>query len=235
MPSTSSAFFNITATPIVTAGVSYAWYLEEINQFTGVTVPNTAVNNPNLWPGNSAVCTFYDYNYNTTYTSANNWGTVFGTAGSTTPGIFKVGKKYKITRAAWTSNPTCPYKQISATVQMTRNADNSTNFIIENEEITYGNSHDAAATLISENENAANLIISPNPSNGAFTISFNGTENENNVKSVFVYDITGKLVYKNEAINENTFELNISNEQKGMYFVKTVNGQSILSKKIIIQ
>ena len=83
-------------------------------------------------------------------------------------------------------------------------------------------------------KNDANLSITnqlyPNPtSNGQFTFI---TTNKNN-KSVVIYDVTGKIVFKKENTLLQTFDIDITNYPKGMYYVKIIGDNEIWSGKII--
>ena len=81
------------------------------------------------------------------------------------------------------------------------------------------------------NENDFDAIkISPNPSNGYFTV----TSNNSNIKSIEVINILGEVIdfrIINGSINE-TFDLTLS---AGMYFVKSSNGASESIQRILIK
>ncbi|MGI6718849.1 MAG: DUF4465 domain-containing protein [Bacteroidales bacterium] len=70
--------------------------------------------------------------------------------------------------------------------------------------------------------------IYPNPTNGNFAVEVS----EPSV--VYIYDIVGKLVYKNNlAIGTNNFTLN--NLEKGTYIVNVKSGIKTINKKLIIK
>ena len=80
-------------------------------------------------------------------------------------------------------------------------------------------------------ENFANLIISPNPSNGVFTI----TSNTPDIQTIEVVNILGEIIdirSVNGSINE-TFDLTSLNS--GMYFVRSSNGSTESTQRIIIK
>ena len=73
--------------------------------------------------------------------------------------------------------------------------------------------------------------IFPNPNNGQFTIK---TENLTTATEVEIYDGLGKLVLKNEMKNPST-TIDISNQPKGIYLLKMVNGNNVVTQKIVYQ
>jgi len=78
-------------------------------------------------------------------------------------------------------------------------------------------------------ENSMQAI--PNPSNGLVTLTFpNG-----DVKNVVIYDMRGKVVFKNENLRGNSLQVNIADQPAGVYLIKTISGDKITSKKIIKQ
>ena len=92
------------------------------------------------------------------------------------------------------------------------------------------------STIVSVNEIEKQFSIYPNPSNGIFTLI--------NLKafgeplSVEIIDITGKIIYNQQFANRNSqFVIDISNQPKGIYFLKiTCNkqGQSYTGTEIIL-
>lgn len=74
-----------------------------------------------------------------------------------------------------------------------------------------------------------NVIISPNPSNGIFTLS-NSDGKEISMK---VYNALGQEIYKTEKISSKLI-FNLSDQPAGIYFAKVeVNGSEIIKKLII--
>ncbi len=78
------------------------------------------------------------------------------------------------------------------------------------------------------------LSIYPNPSNGQFTINY---EAINSSSSIEVRDVRGKLVYENllNSSTSGTLNIDLSNHNKGFYFIKIFNEQNSFIEKIIIQ
>ena len=70
-----------------------------------------------------------------------------------------------------------------------------------------------------------------NPSNGIFNIAL-GTIQPTGIE---VYDLTGKIVYKQNEITVANFEtkIDVSNVSPGIYFVKIMNNDQATVKRII--
>lgn len=86
-------------------------------------------------------------------------------------------------------------------------------------------------TLSNQNFELDNVVVYPNPSKGIFNISLG------NVKptAINVYDLTGKIILSNSAIQSSNIEtsIDLSNVATGIYFVKiTADSQSTV-KRII--
>lgn len=79
------------------------------------------------------------------------------------------------------------------------------------------------------------FTISPNPSNGEFTVNMNGLKSDQ-VK-ISVYNLIGKLVYEANAEAADarlTKEIQTNNLSSGIYFIKATNDNNEFTKKIII-
>lgn len=90
-----------------------------------------------------------------------------------------------------------------------------------------GQSKNGAGLLNTGNDKVA-LTISPNPSNGIFTIEF---DRKMDNATVIVLSVDGR-----EIINKQTSEMNtsidISSAQAGTYFIKVINGSNTVIQKI---
>jgi hypothetical protein len=83
-------------------------------------------------------------------------------------------------------------------------------------------------------ENSAETIsISPNPSQGIFTVS--STDMSAASLAIEVTDVKGKIVFNAPSFLSGTVTVDISSQPKGMYFVKISNGVNSIMKKIIVQ
>lgn len=79
-------------------------------------------------------------------------------------------------------------------------------------------------------ENVVNSIY-PNPSEGMFNIS---GENIESIESIEVYDITGKLVMQ-QQVNANNTTIDLTNKAKGVYTLKSYNGNNVSVSKLIVE
>lgn len=72
--------------------------------------------------------------------------------------------------------------------------------------------------------------VSPNPSNGNFSV-----ESRENIESVSVFNSAGKCVYNDTFQNSKSVRLRLESSQHGMYFLKvlTVNGE-VGNQKVVI-
>ncbi|MCH8318949.1 MAG: T9SS type A sorting domain-containing protein [Bacteroidetes bacterium] len=79
-----------------------------------------------------------------------------------------------------------------------------------------------------------NLVsIYPNPSSGVFFLKTN-LKNANEL-NVSVYDILGKIVYSKEykQAQNNIYKIDLSNNPKGIYFVRISNDDFSVTKKVV--
>jgi len=72
------------------------------------------------------------------------------------------------------------------------------------------------------------LSISPNPSNGIFTVQFQ--TKSSNKQTIEVYNLLGDKIYS--TISN---KVDISHSPKGVYFVKLSDGEKNFTKKIVVQ
>ncbi len=86
-------------------------------------------------------------------------------------------------------------------------------------------------TGISEEAPSNNkMILYPNPVNDVLNISFAGTSNETNIS---IFNATGQLLRKINTNSQNNFAINVSDLQKGVYFIKIENGNEIITNRFI--
>jgi len=85
-------------------------------------------------------------------------------------------------------------------------------------------------TLSTQELSKESISIYPNPTNGVLNLKLTN----NNTSQVFIYDVTGKVIYKRQfPIERNQLQIDISSFKNGMYFMKIQEGNSILSTKIV--
>ena len=75
-----------------------------------------------------------------------------------------------------------------------------------------------------------NINVYPNPTDGAFTISYGTLQ-----PSIYIYNCLGKLVYKKEKASQGCEQINLSAYSKGIYFIKMQSGEKSYSKKVILE
>lgn len=79
------------------------------------------------------------------------------------------------------------------------------------------------------------LNISPNPSNGQFTLQMNSDLEDAKIE---IYNQLGKLVYEQDAINlinGNSISIDLQQYSSGIYLLKVSNSRESLEEKIIIE
>ena len=75
------------------------------------------------------------------------------------------------------------------------------------------------------------ILIYPNPSNGVFNLSTGHSGPIN----LFVYDVTGKIIFESNSENYQFMEINLSNRSKGLYTLKVQIDLNFVTKKLVIE
>ncbi len=105
-------------------------------------------------------------------------------------------------------------------------------------EYTWGETHDYTVN-IQENTNIDDISekfnIYPNPSNGIFTIENKNPQGFKNLVGLEITDITGKTIYSRDVACNVSTKIDISNQPKGIYFIKINTETGIYTEKLIIQ
>lgn len=73
----------------------------------------------------------------------------------------------------------------------------------------------------------ASISVYPNPTKGNISINCN-----NNIKSVQLYDIQGRVMQTN-LVNENHATIDMSTQSGGVYFVKIISDKGMVVKKVV--
>ncbi len=89
----------------------------------------------------------------------------------------------------------------------------------------------APLEIIDKKEESHNILVTPNPGYGMFTLSAEGKD----LKDVYVYDVLGKIVYQNTNTKDIMFDIDITNYPKGIYLIKVVETDQVKTIKIINQ
>jgi hypothetical protein len=85
---------------------------------------------------------------------------------------------------------------------------------------------------ITKQKEESGIKFYPNPSNGKIYVT---AQKEDNY-SINVFDATGKKVYTLEQnVKQTSNEIDLSNHQKGVYFMIFTSGKETFTDKIIIQ
>ncbi|NOX47833.1 MAG: T9SS type A sorting domain-containing protein [Chlorobi bacterium] len=81
---------------------------------------------------------------------------------------------------------------------------------------------------------AGDFKVFPNPSNGTFTVSITG---QNGKYKILVINVLDQVVYQStsEINNNEKLQVDLSNQEKGVYFIKIKSSVSELIRKIMIQ
>jgi hypothetical protein len=80
------------------------------------------------------------------------------------------------------------------------------------------------------------VTLSPNPSNGIFSLVIHGIRNAE--ARISISDLTGKEIYSEKgtsATNDLIREINMTGHPKGIYFVKVRTDQQSATKKLVLQ
>lgn len=83
---------------------------------------------------------------------------------------------------------------------------------------------------------AFGVTISPNPSNGNFTLVIHGLKNGE--ARLLISDLTGKEIYRENGIsatNDLIKEISLSGNPKGIYLIKVTTDQQSTTKKLVLQ
>ncbi len=86
-------------------------------------------------------------------------------------------------------------------------------------------------TLANENFDVDKIVIYPNPSNTIFNVSFGSIQ----IKSIEVYDISGKVIYSDNATlnKEREIKVDLGNTASGIYFMKINSDKGSTIQKIV--
>jgi len=86
----------------------------------------------------------------------------------------------------------------------------------------------AVPAIVAENDK---VTLYPNPANNLLII----TSDEENITNVEIYNTLGERVYNSSPSNTHTINLNVSSQPNGVYLVRLIMSNDIITKKFIIQ
>ena len=76
------------------------------------------------------------------------------------------------------------------------------------------------------------VVLSPNPSNGTFNISYSGSDT---LRQIQVFNLMGKLIYREDIQEVNSKQkVQLPNVEAGIYLVRIVSDTATIFKKIVI-
>jgi predicted extracellular nuclease len=99
------------------------------------------------------------------------------------------------------------------------------------------NANDIVGVANIQNNNIVDVNIFPNPNQGVFTASIDVLSGGKN-SEVTVMDMTGRVIMKNLLdlhAGNNSIPINISNLEKGTYFVQLTNTNGTAVRKVVLQ
>jgi hypothetical protein len=104
--------------------------------------------------------------------------------------------------------------------------------IADNKDIIQKSRNLEPSVIMKENQlNDKTVKIFPNPNNGQFTLELTNFENCTNVS---IYNILGEKVYQVIETNQKSHKIDLPGIQKGIYFVKVMDGKEQLTKKMVV-
>ena len=83
--------------------------------------------------------------------------------------------------------------------------------------------------------NSSDISIFPNPTSGKFQILLTDNNSPTIIHQITILDIRGSKVWEKLNTSNQLFEIDLSSQPKGVYFVKIENEQGIKVEKIIYQ
>ena len=93
----------------------------------------------------------------------------------------------------------------------------------------YGEANNSA--LRDESTKEISVRVYPNPANEKANINIKGLNSE---AQIIVSDMQGRIVWSDETF-ENNYELNTSNMQAGVYFIKITSENIVKTQKLIVK
>lgn len=90
--------------------------------------------------------------------------------------------------------------------------------------------------FLTEQQTRSDITIAPNPSNGTFNIMLSQSYEHSNIKEAKIFNVLGEIVLEKENIFSNEFNVDISQQPKGVYYIRIVSTiDDVQIKKIVTQ
>ncbi|MBN1768108.1 MAG: T9SS type A sorting domain-containing protein [Prolixibacteraceae bacterium] len=80
-------------------------------------------------------------------------------------------------------------------------------------------------------DNQQSIVVYPTPNNGRFTIKLENIDSETRV---LIYSSVGQIVY-DATMTDNSLSFELTDLQRGIYFIKAINNQKQFDQKIVVQ
>jgi len=93
-------------------------------------------------------------------------------------------------------------------------------------------SNEKTGSILTYKEKTLQASIYPNPSLGIFNLEI---ENQSSFYSVYVMDLFGKLIYQIDGVEQDQLQIDLSEQPRGMYFVKVISEDRSVEMKVIKQ
>ena len=156
------------------------------------------------------------------------WDSIYGASGTALQTTSYVNSPWYPTCGSWASDSldltTLGYNGDTIMVRFVAINDYGNRFFMDNVNINGQN-----ILQVQELEHTFHTSIYPNPTKGIFRIR---TDSDN--LEVSIYSTLGELVLKERIIN-GLKQIDLSNQSKGIYFVKLKSGEKTEQRKLIIQ
>lgn len=86
-------------------------------------------------------------------------------------------------------------------------------------------------TSVKNDVKKSNLLVYPNPFSAQFNINYS---TKNNNATLEVYNILGERILS-QSIQQDVTTIDLSSQKKGIYFIRIVDGENLLTQKVIKQ
>ncbi len=84
-----------------------------------------------------------------------------------------------------------------------------------------------------EKQEVSDITVYPNPTNGIVNISL---PQDAKYKGIEIYSVMGRIVHKEDAKKDRlNIAINLSNNKRGLYFIKVKFDDYVITKKIILK
>lgn len=86
-----------------------------------------------------------------------------------------------------------------------------------------------ATSVFEQNHQVTTVNIYPNPASNKITVN-----SSTKINAIEIYNLLGENIYQSNVVSTKA-EIDLTNQAKGIYFLKIYDGRTILTKKIVIE